>query len=87
MRRTPLTPFLAVAVAMMSSTGHGHPNAGVTVDVQSGLDQVRDNLLAGLDRLLGREVVTPAGYLGDLLGAAGDNGALHPSQTRANSRS
>ncbi|MBA2539819.1 MAG: M23 family metallopeptidase [Deltaproteobacteria bacterium] len=66
-----LAPLLAVAVATMSSTGHGNPTAGVNVTGergQSGLDQVRDHLLAHLER----DVVTPAAYLGDLLGAAGD---------------
>jgi murein DD-endopeptidase MepM/ murein hydrolase activator NlpD len=61
MPRIPLTPLLAVAVAAMSSTGHGQPSP--TLDLHAGIDQVR-----GIER----DVVTPLGYLGDLLGAAGD---------------
>lgn len=60
--RAPVTPILAVVAAtMFSSTSHSNPELAP-------IEQVKQQVLAGLDR----EVLTPAGYLGDLLGAAGD---------------
>ncbi len=50
--RVPLTPLLAVAVATMSSTGHGTPAQPVVID----LSKLPGQLVAGLER----DVVEPA---------------------------
>ncbi len=63
MLRIPLTPLLAIAVATMSSTGHGDPArfGGAAID------QVKQQVAAGLEG-----EIAPIAQLGDLLGAAGD---------------
>jgi murein DD-endopeptidase MepM/ murein hydrolase activator NlpD len=62
MRRIPLTPLFAVAIATVSSTSHGD-RAPL---LENPLDQVKHQIAAIEGEL------TPLGQLGDLLGAAGD---------------
>lgn len=63
--RAPVTPLLAlVAATMFSSTSHSDPSPLVTANLLDPIEQVK--------QLLDREVLSPASYVGDLLGAAGD---------------
>jgi murein DD-endopeptidase MepM/ murein hydrolase activator NlpD len=65
MLRIPLSPLFVVAAAtMFSSTAASNPAPALQDPIAGPIDQVK----AALDS----EVLSPAGYLGDLLGAAGD---------------
>jgi murein DD-endopeptidase MepM/ murein hydrolase activator NlpD len=78
MRRLPLTPLLAVAVA--SSTGYGEPVRAV--QLEGALDQIAQQVMAVIER----DVVNPIGQLGDLLGAASDKLVGTLDQLRAQAK-
>jgi len=73
MSRIPLT-LLAIAVATMSSTGHGQP-----AKATDPLDPV-NQMMAVLDR----EVMSPLAHVGELIGAAGDQVVSTLDALRAN---